>query len=95
MFRKQKPLFLFVMLFAALLTFTAVFAADNPVSPAIDATLGYVPEMYVPTAADLAYIGITAGDEAEGDIQAVGTSLQYTGWYSMGMASTPMHRTRS
>ena len=89
MFRKQKPLFLFVMLFAALLTFTAVFAADNPASPAVDATLDNVPEMYVPTAKDLAYNGVTAGDVAEGDIRTVGTSLQYTGLVLNGDGVNP------
>lgn len=68
-----------VVVLAMLLTLTAVFAADQPAAPAVDATLGYVPEMYVPTAKDLAYSGVTAGDVAEADIRAVGTSLQYTG----------------
>ena len=70
----------FIVLLAVLLTLTAAFAADKQAAPTVvDATLGYVPEMYVPTAKDLAYNGVTAGDVAAGDIRAVGTSLQYTG----------------
>lgn len=68
-----------VVVLAMLLTLTAVFAADQPAISAVDATLGYAPEMYAPTAKDLAYSGVTAGDVAEADIRAVGTSLQYTG----------------
>jgi hypothetical protein len=33
----------------------------------------------VPTASDLAYVGLAAGDVAEADVQANGTALQYTG----------------
>lgn len=70
----------FIVLLAVLLTLTAAFAADRSAAPTVvDATLGYVPEMYVPTAKDLAYNGVTAGDVAAGDVRAVGTSLQYTG----------------
>lgn len=80
----------FIVLLAVLLTLTAVFAADSPAAPtAVDATLSYVPEMYVPTAKDLAYNGVTAGDVAEGDVQAVGTSLQYTGLVLNGDGVNP------
>lgn len=74
-----------VVLVLALMALTAVFAADKPV----DATLSAAPTMYVPTAADLAYSGVTAGDVAEGDIQAVGTSLQYTGLVLNGDGVNP------
>ena len=77
-----------VVVLAVLLTLTAAFAADKPAA-VVDATLGYVPEMYVPTAADLAYNGVTAGDVAEADIRAVGTSLQYTGLVLNGDGSNP------
>ncbi len=69
----------FIVLLAVLLTLTAAFAADKPAAPTVDATLGYVPEMYVPTAKDLAYDGVTAGDVAEGDVLVVGNMDQYTG----------------
>ncbi len=74
-----------VVLVLALVALTAVFAADKPA----DATLSAAPTMYVPTAADLAYSGVTAGDVAEGDIQAVGTSLQYTGLVLNGDGVNP------
>lgn len=78
------------MLLAVLLTLTAAFAADRSAAPTVvDATLGYVPEMYVPTAKDLAYNGVTAGDVAAGDIRAVGTSLQYTGLVLNGDGVNP------
>lgn len=79
----------FIVLLAVLLTLTAAFAADRPAAPTVDATLGYVPEMYVPTAKDLAYNGVTAGDVAAGDIRAVGTSLQYTGLVLNGDGVNP------
>ncbi|MCA9940618.1 MAG: hypothetical protein KC418_18400 [Anaerolineales bacterium] len=64
-----------IVLALVLVALTAAFAADKPV----DATVSAAPTMYVQTPADLAYAGITAGDVAEGDVQAMGTSLQYTG----------------
>jgi hypothetical protein len=45
----------------------------------IDRTLSQPAIMYVPTAADLAYVGTNAGDIAEGDVAVGGSALQYTG----------------
>lgn len=74
-----------VVLVLALAALTAAFAADKPA----DATLSAAPTMYAPTAADLAYSGVTAGDVAAGDIRAVGTSLQYTGLVLNGNGTDP------
>jgi hypothetical protein len=52
-----------------------VFTSENPV----DLTRSTPPVRYVPTPADLAYTGTTAGDAASGDIQSLGSDVAYIG----------------
>src|SRR5262249_41949810 len=44
-----------------------------------DATRATAPLKYVPTPADLAYNGVTAGDVAEADVQAITKDIAYIG----------------
>jgi hypothetical protein len=72
---KRSVFILATAVVLAVIGLTESFAASTPVDP----TLSRVLPKYVPTAADLAYQGTTAGDVAEADVFAVGTALQYTG----------------
>ena len=64
-----------LLLLPALVVRTRVCAAQT----AVDHTLSSTPHPYALRLADLAYKGTSTGDVAEADVEAVGTSLQYTG----------------
>jgi len=62
--------------------FVAVIATPNGIlagQTARDATLTADPAVYVPTARDLAYNGVNAGDVAQVDIQSIGADLGFAG----------------
>lgn len=77
MSNKRKVFFLLLVILATSLSFSLSSAADKLNIPAVGAAPDDVPEMYVPTDAEMAYSQVQAGDIARADIQAVGTGAQY------------------
>ncbi len=75
--RRRIVVIVLLLALATMMALSAAYADDA--TGVVDATLGYTPELYQPTAEDLAYAGVTAGDVAEIDVRAVGTGIQYTG----------------